>query len=78
MFPTLDYAFSRECDHGESTNGSHAPKTVYQTQAIGNDVVLSRELTTTMRGDQLIDSSVLNEPVTDHAIPRHAGVISVF
>ena len=36
---------------------------------IGNDVVLTRELTTTMRGGQLIDSSVLDEPVTDHAIP---------
>ena len=26
----------------------------------------------------MIDSSVLDEPETDHAIPRHAGVVSVF
>ena len=45
---------------------------------VGNDVVLTRELTTEMRGGQLIDSSVLDEPETDHAIPRLAGVILVF
>ena len=45
---------------------------------IGNDVVPTREMTTTMRGGQLIDSSVLDEAVTDHAIPQHAGVILVF
>ena len=36
---------------------------------VGNDVVLTRELTTEMKGGQLIDSSVHDEPETDHAIP---------
>ena len=44
---------------------------------VGNDVVLTRELTTTTRGDQMIDSSVLDEPATDQAIARHAGAVSV-
>ncbi len=39
-----------------------------QTEIV-NDVVLTRDLTTTMRGGQFINSSVLDEPVTDHTIP---------
>ena len=45
------------------------PKQFIRPNRVGNDVVLTRELTTTTRGDQLIDSSVLDEPATDHAIP---------
>lgn len=54
------------------------PKQFIRPNVVGNDVVLTRVLTTKMRGGQLIDSSVLDEPETDHAIPRNAGVISVF
>ena len=45
------------------------PNQFIRPNVVGNDVVLTRELTTEMRGGQLIDSSVLNEPETDHAIP---------
>ena len=54
------------------------PNQFIRPNVVGNDVVLTRVLTTKMRGGQLIDSSVLDEPETDHAIPRNAGVISVF
>ena len=54
------------------------PNQFIRSNIVGNDVVLTRVLTTKMRGGQFIDSSVLDEPETDHAIPRREGVISVF
>jgi hypothetical protein len=76
---TLNYGLVGGVDHGESIIGPHALETsLSDPNVFGNDVVLTRELTTRRRGDQLIDSSVLDEPETDHAIPQHAGVVSVF
>ena len=48
----------------------HDTETVYQTQAVGNNVALTTVFTTMMRGCQLIHSQELIKPGTDHASPK--------